>query len=102
MEGDLVTIGNGGEGVAVPATWLSQGYQSTISWIADIIGQFFYERGESVPCDQMEGLVLVAVCNDDLRGGFSFQLFFSELVKEVIAFGGESFCVQANGEGTEN
>lgn len=43
----------------VPTTWLSQGYQSTIAWIADIIGWFFFERKEPVALDAMEGLVLI-------------------------------------------
>ncbi len=49
----------GGQTVQLPATWLSQGYQSTIAWIADIIGQFFWEAGGPVPLDEMEGLVLI-------------------------------------------
>ncbi len=43
----------------VPATWLSQGYQSTIAWIADLVGQIFSEADEAVAPAEMEGLVLV-------------------------------------------
>lgn len=49
----------GSHTVQLPATWLSQGYQSTIAWIADIIGQFFWEAGGPVPLGEMEGLVLI-------------------------------------------
>jgi len=43
----------------VPATWLSQGYQSTIAWIADLIGQMYLDIGETVPLEDMEGMVLI-------------------------------------------
>ncbi len=59
VEGDLVTLRHGSESVEVPATWLSQGYQSTVSWIADLVGWFFFEHGKPIPLDEMEGLVLI-------------------------------------------
>ncbi|MCP4654147.1 MAG: AAA family ATPase [bacterium] len=59
VKGDLVTLRQGTEDVEVPATWLSQGYQSTISWIADLVGWFYFERQEPVPLAEMEGLVLI-------------------------------------------
>lgn len=43
----------------IPATWLSHGYQGTISWIADLIGQVLWEAETDVPLDEMEGLVLI-------------------------------------------
>ncbi|MCU0697693.1 MAG: AAA family ATPase [Myxococcaceae bacterium] len=45
----------------LPATWLSQGYQSTIAWIADILGHFMLERpGETdLALEDLEGLVLI-------------------------------------------
>ncbi|WNG43531.1 ATP-binding protein [Archangium minus] len=49
----------GTETLKLPATWLSQGYQSTIAWIADIIGQMFWENGGPIPLSEMEGLILV-------------------------------------------
>jgi hypothetical protein len=49
----------GGQKTKVPATWLSQGYQSTIAWIADLIGQMYLDIGEAVPLEDMEGMVLV-------------------------------------------
>nr|AYM53809.1 SMC domain protein [Archangium sp.] len=48
-----------GQKTKVPATWLSQGYQSTIAWIADLIGQMYLDIGEAIPLEDMEGLVLI-------------------------------------------
>jgi hypothetical protein len=48
-----------GQKTKVPATWLSQGYQSTIAWIADLIGQMYLDIGEAVPLEDMEGMVLI-------------------------------------------
>jgi hypothetical protein len=46
--------------LSIPAVWLSHGYQSTISWVADLIGQVLQEaRDTNVPLDQMEGIVLI-------------------------------------------
>ncbi|HYO71408.1 MAG TPA: AAA family ATPase [Archangium sp.] len=48
-----------GQKTKVPATWLSQGYQSTIAWIADLIGQMYLDIGEAIPLEDMEGMVLI-------------------------------------------
>jgi hypothetical protein len=48
-----------GERIRVPATWLSQGYQSLIAWLADVVGQILLEAGEPVEAAEMEGTVLV-------------------------------------------
>jgi hypothetical protein len=47
------------EEVKIPAVWLSAGYQSTIAWIADLIGQVALDAGAVVPPAEMEGLVLI-------------------------------------------
>jgi hypothetical protein len=62
--GDLVRSHNfefafSGNKTKVPATWLSQGYQSTIAWIADLIGQMYLDIGEAIPLEDMEGMVLI-------------------------------------------
>jgi len=49
----------GNEKLRIPATWLSHGYQATISWISDLVGQMFWDAQEGVSLDQMEGLVLI-------------------------------------------
>lgn len=48
-----------GERIRVPAVWLSQGYQSLIAWLADVIGQVILEAGGPVEAEEMEGTVLV-------------------------------------------
>lgn len=48
-----------GQEVRVPATWLSQGYQGTIAWIADLVGQIFWEADGPVEAEDMEGIVLL-------------------------------------------
>jgi len=62
--GDLVRSHNfefafSGQKTKVPATWLSQGYQSTIAWIADLIGQMYLDIGDAIPIEDMEGMVLI-------------------------------------------
>jgi hypothetical protein len=49
----------GGHKVKIPATWLSQGYQGAIAWLADLIGHILLEAGRPVPPEKMEGLVLI-------------------------------------------
>jgi AAA domain, putative AbiEii toxin, Type IV TA system/AAA ATPase domain len=43
------------------ANWLSHGYQSTIAWIADLVGHILYEArlDEGLSPQEMEGLVLI-------------------------------------------
>lgn len=53
------TFRAGGEGVKLPATWLSQGYQATIAWIADLIGHAFWDARAPVACEDIEALVLI-------------------------------------------
>jgi hypothetical protein len=48
-----------GQRIRVPATWLSQGYQSLIAWLADFVGHIFLEAGAPVEAADMEGVVLV-------------------------------------------
>jgi len=48
-----------GEELPIPALWMSHGYQSTIAWIADLVGQVWSEAGGRVPLEEIEGLVLI-------------------------------------------
>jgi len=41
------------------ANWLSHGYQSTIAWIADLVGQILWEAKSTLDPEDMEGLVLI-------------------------------------------
>ncbi|HLL52732.1 MAG TPA: AAA family ATPase [Myxococcaceae bacterium] len=45
----------------IAATWLSHGYQSTIAWIADLVGHILYEAelDRALSPEEMEGLVLI-------------------------------------------
>jgi putative AbiEii toxin of type IV toxin-antitoxin system len=56
---EMDVLGDDGKRIRVPATWLSQGYQSIIAWLADVVGQILLEAGRVVPTDQMEGVILV-------------------------------------------
>jgi AAA domain, putative AbiEii toxin, Type IV TA system/AAA ATPase domain len=59
VESSILTLDVGGQDVEMPASWLSPGYQSLISLIADIVGHFFLAKKGVVELDDMEGLVLV-------------------------------------------
>jgi len=48
-----------GKPIRVPATWLSQGYQTLIAWLADVVGQILLESGDPVEAAEMEGTVLI-------------------------------------------
>lgn len=45
--------------ITVPATALSHGYQSTIAWIADLVGHIILEADHPVRPEEMQGLVLL-------------------------------------------
>ncbi len=57
FEMDLLDVH--GDRIRVPATWLSQGYQSLIAWLSDFVGQILLEAGGPVEAADMEGTVLV-------------------------------------------
>jgi hypothetical protein len=49
-----------GSDLDVPTPWLSQGYQATMAWVADLIGQVWWEyQKKEVPLDEMEGICLI-------------------------------------------
>lgn len=52
-------VGAGDQRIRVPAVWLSQGYQTLIAWLADVVGQILIEAGGPVDAADMEGTVLV-------------------------------------------
>lgn len=49
----------GPDEIAIAGVALSHGYQSTIAWIADLIGHVLLEADNDVSTTEMEGLVLV-------------------------------------------
>ncbi len=82
IEGHRFTIGSDRWQVDLPGTWLSQGYQSTIAWIADLVGQLFFERDEPPAPEEMEGLVLLDEI--DLHLHPRWQVDLIPLLKEVF------------------
>lgn len=48
-----------GKRIHVPATWLSQGYQTLIAWLADVIGHILLDTRQNLQPEAMEGLVLI-------------------------------------------
>lgn len=42
-----------------PAVALSHGYQSTLAWVADLIGHVMWEADEAIEANEIEGLVLI-------------------------------------------
>lgn len=54
-----VTLKAGGEDVVLPATWLSQGYQSLLSVVADIIGQAYWDQKRAIPLGEIQGVALI-------------------------------------------
>lgn len=71
-----------GRRIRVPATWLSQGYQTLIAWLADLVGQILLEAGEPVEAAQMEGTVLVDEI--DLHLHPTWQLRLIPALKKVF------------------
>lgn len=49
-----------GHAVDVPTIWLSQGYQAMMAWVADLVGQVWWEAEKQVvPLHELEGICLV-------------------------------------------
>lgn len=80
FEMDLLDVE--GKRIRVPATWLSQGYQTLIAWLADVVGQILLEAGEPIEAAEMEGLVLVDEI--DLHLHPTWQLRLIPALKQVF------------------
>jgi hypothetical protein len=72
----------GGVELSVPLTWMSQGYQSTLGWIADMIGQFIEDVDAAIGPEQMEGLVLIDEL--DLHLHPTWQVGIVEALRQVF------------------
>ena len=48
-----------GHRIQLPAAWLSDGYQATLSWIADLLGYALLEMGEHADPRELQGIVLL-------------------------------------------
>lgn len=60
IESHRFSLQSGGASpLKLPATWLSHGYQSTIAWVADLIGHALWDAGRPLSLDELRGLVLI-------------------------------------------
>jgi len=59
LESRRFEVNHGGEVYRLPPSQLSQGYQSTIAWICDLLGHAFLESKAEVDPKEAEGLVLL-------------------------------------------
>jgi AAA domain, putative AbiEii toxin, Type IV TA system len=48
-----------GKLLVIPASWLAQGYQSVVGWVADLVGQILLDGGSAPAPAEMEGCVLI-------------------------------------------
>lgn len=58
-DADRFVLRLGEQQLKLPAAWLSAGYQSTIAWVADLLGQFALEAGRLLQPREMAGIVLI-------------------------------------------
>lgn len=83
-----VTVRSGDAGtLTIPATWLSQGYQAAIAWLADLVGQVLWEANAAggdgdIEPEEMEGLVLVDEL--DLHLHPTWQVGFIPALKQTF------------------
>jgi hypothetical protein len=59
QESERFTQSIGGTTLKLPLTALAHGYQSTVAWIADLVGHILLEAGADIPAGEMQGLVLI-------------------------------------------
>lgn len=60
LEKERIHYRIGNKVMKLPAAWLSHGYQSTLAWLGDLIGQYLMEVDlASLKPEQMTGLVLI-------------------------------------------
>ena len=72
----------GRQELKTPAVWMSHGYQGTMAWIADLVGQIFLEAKSPVPAKEMEGIVLIDEI--DLHLHPSWQVELIPALKQVF------------------
>jgi hypothetical protein len=82
VEANRFAMRIGSKSYRLPATWLSQGYQASIAWVADLIGQMVLESNKEIPLERMEGLVLIDEL--DLFLHPRWQVRFIEALKGVF------------------
>lgn len=77
VEAERVIMRVGDEEMKLPAVWLSAGFQSTIAWVADVIGQVALEAGQVTAPASMEGLVLIDEIDQHLHPRWQARLVTS-------------------------
>jgi hypothetical protein len=79
---EMDILGDDGELIRVPAKWLSDGYQSVIAWIADMVGQILIDAGDELDPAEMRGCVLIDEI--DLRLHPTWQVRLIPALKKVF------------------
>lgn len=75
VEGPKFAVKMGQKSYKMPATWLSQGYQSVIAWVADLMGHALLEsEGRRFDPMTLSGLVLVDEVDQYLHPKWQVQL----------------------------
>ncbi|MEM9453356.1 MAG: AAA family ATPase [Myxococcota bacterium] len=59
LESRRLIVDVGGGPMKLPPHLLSQGYQSTFAWVADLLGHAFLDAGREVDPNTLEGIVLL-------------------------------------------
>ncbi|MFL6195235.1 MAG: AAA family ATPase [Thermoanaerobaculia bacterium] len=59
FESNRFEIEIGGQRLKIPATWLSDGYQAMLSWVADLLGHALLDLNGSADPQELRGIVLL-------------------------------------------
>ncbi len=59
IQSNAVELWVGEHPLRLPASWMSDGYQATLSWIADLLGHAVLELDEEADPEELEGIVLL-------------------------------------------
>jgi hypothetical protein len=59
FESNYIELWAGGHPLRLPASWLSDGYQAMLSWVADLLGHAVLELEEDADPTELEGVVLL-------------------------------------------
>lgn len=74
VEAERFVVQMGRDQVRLPAQWLSSGFQSTIAWIADLLGHYALDMGRVVSPSEMRGIVLIDELDLHLHPRWQMQL----------------------------
>lgn len=74
IEAERFVVQMGADRVKLPAVWLSSGFQSTIAWIADLLGHYALDMGRVVAPSEMRGIVLIDELDLHLHPRWQMQL----------------------------